>query len=168
MRSPSSPSSLLQPTTSRNIEEDNQEFVSSIEQQTILSSIIDDDDLNRKVERCFRHNSEQELEDHFMEIDQKLTRHRSHFRYSLSNSSSYEEEKFEKPFHSRRMRSVSTTIPINNEIKLKINSTRRRKSTSSTGLTNDFNPNKSNNSETNLIIVIQFYINKKTKYFILK
>jgi len=151
----SSPS-LLQPTSSTNIEEDDQDFVSSIEQQTILSSIIDDDDLNRKVERCFRHNSEQQLEDHFMEIDQKLPRHRSRFRHSLPNNSSGEKERFEKPFHSRRMRSVSTTIPINNQIKLKINSSRRRNSISTSGLTDDVNPNQSNNSETNFIIVIQF------------
>jgi hypothetical protein len=152
----SSSPSLLQPTSSTNIEEDDQEFVSSIEQQTILSSIIDDDDLNRKVERCFRHNSEQQLEDHFMEIDQKLSRRRSRFRHSLPNNSSGEKERFEKPFHSRRMRSVSTTIPINNQIKLKINSSRRRNSISTAGLTDDVNPNKSNNSETNFIIVIRF------------
>ena len=29
-----------------------------------------DDDLSRKVEQCFRHNSEQKIEDNSMEIDQ--------------------------------------------------------------------------------------------------
>ncbi len=43
----------------------------------------------------------------------------------------------------RRTRSASTTVPLNNEIKLKINSSRRRKSFSSTDLINDLN----NNSE---------------------
>ncbi len=55
--------SLLQPVPSTNIEEDNQESI---------SSMIDDDDLNRKVEQCFRDNSEQKLEDHFMDVDQPL------------------------------------------------------------------------------------------------
>jgi hypothetical protein len=33
----------------------------------------DDDDLSRQVEQCFRDNSEQNLEDHFMQIDQQLS-----------------------------------------------------------------------------------------------
>jgi len=54
------------------------------------------------------------------------------------------------------MRSSSTTVPINNEIKSKIDSSGRRKSDSSTGLTNDsieIPIHKSNNSEK----VIRFY-----------
>jgi len=151
--------SFLQPVSSTNIEDTDQEFVSLTEQQPIspmFDDDDDDDDLTRKVEQCFRNNSEQQSEDYFMQIDQpsedllsnqKSTRHRSHFHFSLSK-----EQEFEKPSRLRRMRSVSTTIPINNEIKSKINSTRRRKSTNSTGLINDSNYIKLNNSETNLII----------------
>jgi hypothetical protein len=59
---PSSSPSL--PST--NLEEIDQEFVSSIEQEESISSMFGDhDDLTRQVERCFRHNSEQQLEDQF-------------------------------------------------------------------------------------------------------
>ncbi len=76
----------------------------------------------------------------------------------MSNNSSNEDERFEKP---SRMRSVSTTIPINNEIKLKINSSHRRKSIS---LINDSNSIQSNNSEINS--TIHFEKVKSNKNFI--
>ncbi|CAF3676363.1 unnamed protein product [Rotaria sordida] len=161
-------------SSSTNTEDDEQELLRLTEQTPKLSMLDDDDDddsddLTRKVEQCLRHNSEQPLEDHFMEIDQpsqdlsnenskvKSNRRRSHFRrFSLSktfhNSSSNEEE-LEKPSRLHRTRSVSTTIPINNEIKSKINLSRRRKSYSSTGLTIDSNNiqiDKLNNSDKNL------------------
>jgi hypothetical protein len=37
--------------------------------------------------------------------------------FPSSNNSSGKEQRFEKPSHLRRMRSASTTIPINNQIK---------------------------------------------------
>jgi hypothetical protein len=70
----SSPSlSLLQPAPSTNTEDDDQEFESLTEQPPKLSMFNDDednDDLSQKVERCFRNNSEQPFNDHFMQIDQ--------------------------------------------------------------------------------------------------
>jgi hypothetical protein len=67
---PSPSSSLLQPASSTNTEvEDDQEFVSVPEEPPKLS-MFDDDDLSRQVEQCFRNNSEQQLEDDFMQIDQ--------------------------------------------------------------------------------------------------
>jgi hypothetical protein len=60
---------LLQPTSSTNSEEIDQDIVFSTEQESI-SPMFDNDDLTRKVEECFRHNNEQQFEDYLMEIDQ--------------------------------------------------------------------------------------------------
>ncbi|CAF3520428.1 unnamed protein product [Rotaria sp. Silwood1] len=164
-------------SSSTNIEDDEQELLSLTEQTPKLSMFDDDDDdesddLTRKVEQCLRYNNEQQSEDHFMQVDQpsqdlsnenpkeKSNRRRSHFRhFSLSKtfhkSSNEEEEELVKKFRLHRTRSASTTIPINNEIKSKINLSRRRKSYSSTGLTTDSNNiqiDKLNNSDKNLII----------------
>ncbi len=69
-----SSSSLLQPASSTNTEvEDDQEYLSIPEQPPTLPMFDDDDDLSRQVEQCFRDNSEQNLEDHFMQIDQQLS-----------------------------------------------------------------------------------------------
>jgi hypothetical protein len=62
-----SPLSLLQPTTSTNTGEDEEE-VTSLTEQPRESSILDDDDLTRQVEQCFRNDSEQQSEVNFMEI----------------------------------------------------------------------------------------------------
>jgi hypothetical protein len=80
----SSSPSLLPSESSTNIEEDNQEFIYPTEQQQQQpqSSMIDDDDLNRKVEQCFRNNSEQQLEDHFMQIDQPLQSKEKYFYFN--------------------------------------------------------------------------------------
>jgi hypothetical protein len=59
-----------------------------------------------------------------------------------NNNPSGDEERLDKPSRLRRTRSASTTVPINNQIKSKLNSSRRRKSYSSIGSTDD-----SNNSE---------------------
>jgi len=79
----SSSPSLLPSESTTNIEEDNQEFVYPTEQQQQpQSSMIDDDDLNRKVEQCFRNNSERQLEDHFMQIDQPSQSKEKYFYFN--------------------------------------------------------------------------------------
>ena len=75
MRSPSP--SIYQSARSTNTEEIDQELLSSAaeeegEEETISSMSIDNEDLMRKVERFFRNNSEDQLEDHSMQIDSSL------------------------------------------------------------------------------------------------
>jgi hypothetical protein len=87
-------------------------------------------------------------------------------RFCSSDPTNNLSDEEEKSSHSHRIRSVSTTFPINNQIKSKINLSRRRKSTS---LTIDSNDIKSNNSEINSTInsekVIPIFIFYK-KYFL--
>jgi hypothetical protein len=157
----SSSPSLLQPLPSTNLEEIDQEFVSSIEQEESISSMFGDhDNLTRQVERCFRHNSEDQFSQGINRrflistnkiqfyLDRSSNRKSIRRRFRSNNHSSVEE----KPSRLHRIRSSSTTtISINNEIK----SSHRRKSTSST------NSIKSNNNETvNLDKVVCFSLKR--------
>ncbi|CAF3551637.1 unnamed protein product [Rotaria socialis] len=89
-------------------------------------------------------------------LKEKSTRPSSHIRpfpfSKVSNDRSNEEDLEELP-RLCRTRSVSTTISFNNDIQLKLNSSRRRKSYSNTDFINHSNNiqiNQSNNSDKNL------------------
>ncbi len=147
--------SLLQPVTSTSIDEIGQEFVSSIEQEESDSPMFnnddddddDDYDLMLKVKRCFSHNSKQLFKD---QLNSSLNRKSTH-RHRSNNNSSVEE----KPSRLHRIRSSSTTILKDNEIKSTIDSLRRRNSTSSTDLTNQI---QTNNSETVVLDKVSFLL----------
>ncbi|CAF4264799.1 unnamed protein product, partial [Rotaria sp. Silwood2] len=148
---------------SMNNEEGDQEF-SPLTQQTQKISTFDDD-LARKVEQCFRdHTKEQQTDAEIMQIDESnqtnnqhnnrrksSTRRRSRFRFSFStnhNSSEQEEEdEINSKRKSRLFRTHSASI-INHENENNIDSSRRRKSYSTTGLANELKniPNNNNNN----------------------
>ncbi|CAF3736477.1 unnamed protein product [Rotaria socialis] len=175
-------SSLVQSSssTSHNEEQEQEQEFFDLTEQRSKSSMLnsdndegddrdninddDDDDLTRNVARCLHHNSEQPLDNHLMQMDQtsqnllkeKSTRPSSHIRpfpfSKVSNDRSNEEDLEELP-RLCRTRSVSTTISFNNDIQLKLNSSRRRKSYSNTDFINHSNNiqiNQSNNSDKNL------------------
>lgn len=89
---------------------------------------IDDDDLTRKVEECFR-NVEPTTDN---EKNKSSTRRRSRFRFSFSNNHQSTDEQDK----SRLFRTLSASI-IHPENATNLNSTRRRKSYSTTGLANE-------------------------------
>ncbi|CAF3053624.1 unnamed protein product [Rotaria sp. Silwood2] len=148
---------------SMNNEQGDQEF-SPLTQQTQKISTFDDD-LARKVEQCFRdHTKEQQTDAEIMQIDESnqtnnqhnnrrksSTRRRSRFRFSFStnhNSSEQEEEdEINSKRKSRLFRTHSASI-INHENENNIDSSRRRKSYSTTGLANELKniPNNNNNN----------------------
>lgn len=77
-----------------------------------------------------------------------------HFSFSKLLPTSTDEKQIEKPSRSCRTRSISTTISTNNNIQMKLNFSRRRKSCSTAGLTiysNYIQINESYNSDNNLI-----------------
>jgi len=140
------------------INQENENDVSSKE----IPLTFNDDDLARKVEECFR-NTEQAVDVEMMDTEEinnkqkSSTRRRSRFRFSFSNSNEEEEEEQRK---SRLSRTHSASI-INPENIYPINSSRRRKSYSTTGLANELKtiPNE---PITNLDKVFQlFHIQNK-------
>ncbi|CAF1324235.1 unnamed protein product [Adineta ricciae] len=139
-RSPLLPSESV-PTTSS--DEDDQDC-SPLTQQLPKPSTCDDD-LARKVEECFRsqpHDQQSDVE--MMETDdanqqkgKSSTRRRSRFRFSFSNNHhSPEIEQNEQTKQSRLCRTHSASV-INHENENQTNSSRRRKSYSTTGLANE-------------------------------
>jgi hypothetical protein len=99
-----------------------------------------DDDLARKVEECFR-NTEQQTDVEMMEVDEinptkqkSSTRRRSRFRFSFSNNQNSNEEDEQRKSRLSRTHSASIIDPENLN---QINSSRRRKSYSTTGLANE-------------------------------
>ena len=128
--------------------------LSPLTEQTHKISIFDDD----LTEQCFRSNTDEPRTSvDMMEIDEsnlvkeKSTRRRSRFRFSLSNNRHLSQGDDSKP-KSRLCRTHSTSI-INNENENQTNSSRRRKSFSTTGIANEF---KHNEQITNLDKVFHF------------
>ncbi|CAF3120594.1 unnamed protein product [Rotaria sp. Silwood2] len=152
---------ILPPVRSTNNEEDDQEFLPLTKQIPKIS--IFDDDLARKVEECFRNNTnEQQSDIDMMEIDQinnnkekssRRCRCRSRFRFSFSNNhhSPQQEHEQNSKRKSRLCRTHSASI-INHEDQHKITSSHRRKSYSTIGLANELKnlPNNNNEQATSL------------------
>lgn len=124
-----SPTSFLQSISSTNNEEDNQESELNIEQQILSSLINNQEDLNKKVEEYLSSNNEQiaeEDEDEDVSYNETCTSQSTRIFFTTNIE--------EKPSRLRRMRSASTTITFNNDIKSKISLKPRRKSTNSSNL----------------------------------